>query len=230
MELTIQDAGALGVIASLIGLGFALWQRNFVMAQDAGNETMQRISGAIQRGAQAFLSREYRAIGILVVIITLVLVVLSTLEGSGMSIWTAVAFVCGALASGLAGYIGMYIAVRANVRTTQAASHSLNQGLRVAFASGTVMGTVVVSLALLGVSVLFVLLTGQLPPQQAASALAGFGFGGTSIAIFARVGGGIYTKAADVGADLVGKTEAGIPEDDPPQPGHYRRQRGRQRR
>ena len=218
MELTIQDAGALGVIASLIGLGFALWQRNFVMAQDAGNETMQRISGAIQRGAQAFLSREYRAIGILVVIITLVLVVLSTLEGSGMSIWTAVAFVCGALASGLAGYIGMYIAVRANVRTTQAASHSLNQGLRVAFASGTVMGTVVVSLALLGVSVLFVLLTGQLPPQQAASALAGFGFGGTSIAIFARVGGGIYTKAADVGADLVGKTEAGIPEDDPRNP------------
>ena len=152
------------------------------------------------------------------VIITLVLVVLSTLEGSGMSIWTAVAFVCGALASGLAGYIGMYIAVRANVRTTQAASHSLNQGLRVAFASGTVMGTVVVSLALLGVSVLFVLLTGQLPPQQAASALAGFGFGGTSIAIFARVGGGIYTKAADVGADLVGKTEAGIPEDDPRNP------------
>ena len=143
-----------------MGLGFALWQRNFVMAQDAGNEAMQRISGAIQRGAQAFLSREYRAIGILVAIITLVLVLLSGLEGSGMSIWTAVSFVCGALASGLAGYIGMYIAVRANVRTTQAASNSLNQGLRVAFASGTVMGMVVVSLALLGVSILFVLLSG----------------------------------------------------------------------
>ena len=218
MEMSIQDAGALGVIASLIGLGFALWQRNFVMAQDAGNEAMQRISTAIQRGAQAFLSREYRAVGILVVVITVVLALLSGIEGSGMSLWTAVSFLCGALASGLAGYFGMYIAVRANVRTTQAAAHSLNRGLRVAFASGTVMGTVVVSLALLGVSVLFVLLTGQLPPGQAASALAGFGFGGTSIAIFARVGGGIYTKAADVGADLVGKTEAGIPEDDPRNP------------
>ena len=218
MEASIQDAGTLGVIASLIGLGFALWQRNLVMAQDAGNETMQRISGAIQRGAQAFLSREYRAVAILVLVITVVLVLLSGLEGSGMSIWTAVAFVCGALASGLAGYVGMYIAVRANVRTAQAAATSLNRGLRVAFASGTVMGTVVVSLALLGVSILFVMLTGQLPPAQAASALAGFGFGGTSIAIFARVGGGIYTKAADVGADLVGKTEAGIPEDDPRNP------------
>ena len=112
----------------------------------------------------------------------------------------------------------MYIAVRANVRTTQAASESLNKGLRVAFASGTVMGTLVVSLALLGVSILAIIIFGQLEASQAASALAGFGFGGTSIAIFARVGGGIYTKAADVGADLVGKTEAGIPEDDPRNP------------
>ena len=218
MELSVQTAGILGVIASIIGLGFAVYQRNFVLSQDAGNERMQSISRAIQRGAQAFLTREYRAVGVLVVIVTILLVILSGIEGSGMSIWTAVAFVSGAVASGLAGYIGMYIAVRANVRTTHAASQSLNQGLRVAFASGTVMSTMVVSLALLGISVLFILFTNQLDPQQAASALAGFGFGGTSIAIFARVGGGIYTKAADVGADLVGKTEAGIPEDDPRNP------------
>lgn len=218
MEISIQTAGILGAIISVIGLGFAWYQRNFVMSQDAGNEKMQQISRAIQRGAQAFLSREYRAVAILVAIVTVILVILSSIEGSGMSIWTAVAFVSGALASGLAGYFGMYIAVRANVRTTQAASQSLNQGLRVAFSSGTVMGTIVVSLALLGVSLLFILFSNLLPPAQAASALAGFGFGGTSIAIFARVGGGIYTKAADVGADLVGKTEAGIPEDDPRNP------------
>ena len=218
MELSVQTAGILGIVASIIGLGFAFYQRNFVLSQNAGNERMQSISRAIQRGAQAFLSREYRAVGVLVVIVTILLAILSSIEGSGMTIWTAVAFVSGALASGLAGYIGMYIAVRANVRTTQAASQSLNQGLRVAFASGTVMSTMVVSLALLGISVLFIFFTNQLSPQQAASALAGFGFGGTSIAIFARVGGGIYTKAADVGADLVGKTEAGIPEDDPRNP------------
>lgn len=218
MEMSVQTAGIIGAIASIIGLGFAWYQRGFVLSQDAGNQKMQQIASAVQRGAQAFLSREYRAVAIFVVIITVILVLLSNLPGSGMSIWTAVAFVVGALASGLAGYIGMYIAVRANVRTTQAASQSLNHGLRVAFASGTVMSTMVVSLALLGISLLFILFTQQLPAQQAASALAGFGFGGTSIAIFARVGGGIYTKAADVGADLVGKTEAGIPEDDPRNP------------
>lgn len=218
MEISIQTAGIIGAVASVLGLGFAWYQRRFVLSQDAGNERMQKIAGAVQRGAQAFLSRQYRAVAVFVTIVTIVLVILSTIPGTGMSAWTAVAFVCGALASGLAGYIGMYIAVRANVRTTQAASESLNRGLRVAFASGTVMSTVVVSLALIGISLLFILFTNQLAPHQAASALAGFGFGGTSIAIFARVGGGIYTKAADVGADLVGKTEAGIPEDDPRNP------------
>ena len=218
MEISIQTAGIIGAIASVLGLGFAWYQRRFVLSHDAGNEKMQKIAGAVQRGAQAFLSRQYRAVAVFVAIVTVLLLFLSTIPGTGMSSWTAVAFVCGALASGLSGYIGMYIAVRANVRTTQAASESLNRGLRVAFASGTVMSTVVVSLALIGISLLFILFTNQLAPHQAASALAGFGFGGTSIAIFARVGGGIYTKAADVGADLVGKTEAGIPEDDPRNP------------
>ncbi len=219
----------IAVVASLVGLGFALYQRNFVMAQSEGTDRMKFIASAIQKGAQAFLTREYRAVGILVAGVTVALVILSSVEGSGMSLYTPVAFVLGALASGLAGYMGMYIAVRANVRTAQAASESLNKGLRVAFASGTVMSTMVVSLALLGISILFIIfvnaitaantaLTAQQAAAQAASALAGFGFGGTSIAIFARVGGGIYTKAADVGADLVGKTEAGIPEDDPRNP------------
>ena len=217
MDMT--TAVALGVAASIIGLIFALWQRSYVLAQDAGTQRMQEIAGAIERGAGAFLQREYRAVAILVAIVTVALVVLSSVPGSGMSILTAVAFVIGALASGLSGYIGMYIAVRANVRTAHAASKSLNMGLRVAFASGTVMSTMVVSLALLGISLLFIFFVNQLgDAAQAASALAGFGFGGTSIAIFARVGGGIYTKAADVGADLVGKTEAGIPEDDPRNP------------
>ncbi len=217
--IDMNTAVLIAVVAGVIGLLFSLYQRNYVLAQDEGSDRMKQIAAAIQRGAQAFLSREYRAVAVLVVIVTVALVFLSAAPGSGMSPLTAVAFVLGALASGLSGYIGMYIAVRANVRTAQAASQSLNKGLRVAFASGTVMSTMVVSLALLGISILFIFFVNELgDAAQAASALAGFGFGGTSIAIFARVGGGIYTKAADVGADLVGKTEAGIPEDDPRNP------------
>lgn len=217
--ISVELAVIIAVVAGLIGLGFAFYQRNFVLAQSEGTDRMKQIAAAIQKGAQAFLSREYRAVGILVAVVTVALLILSSVPGSGMTIFTAVAFVLGALASGLSGYIGMYIAVRANVRTAQAASESLNKGLRVAFASGTVMSTMVVSLALLGISILFIIFVNALgDATQAASALAGFGFGGTSIAIFARVGGGIYTKAADVGADLVGKTEAGIPEDDPRNP------------
>ncbi len=218
MEISITTAGVLGVVASIIGIAFAWSQANFVLRQSDGTEEMKRIAAAIQKGAQAFLTREYRAVSIFVAIVFVVLLGLSFV--SNLSVWTSVAFLVGAIASGLAGYIGMYIAVRANVRTTEAARSSLNAGLRVAFSGGTVMGTTVVALALLGVSVLFILFTQVigLESAPAASALAGFGFGGTSIAIFARVGGGIYTKAADVGADLVGKTEAGIPEDDPRNP------------
>ena len=218
MEFLLSSANGIALVASLLGVGFAAYQLRWVVSQEAGSDRMQQIASAIQRGAQAFLRREYRAVVILVVVVTVFLTLLGLMPGSGMSLWTPVAFVSGALASGLAGYVGMYTAVRANVRTAQAASKSLNSGLRVAFASGTVMGTTVVALALLGVSLLFLLFTSQLPMREAVSALAGFGFGGTSIAIFARVGGGIYTKAADVGADLVGKTEAGIPEDDPRNP------------
>jgi K(+)-stimulated pyrophosphate-energized sodium pump len=218
MEFLRDNANFIALAAGILGLLFAVYRLRWVLAQDAGDERMQKIAGAIQKGAQAFMRREYRAVSILVIVVSVILVALSFIPGSRMSAWTAVSFVAGAVASGVAGYVGMYTAVRANVRTAQAASKSLNGGLRVAFTSGTVMGTIVVSLALLGVSGLFILFSNLLPPLEAVSALAGFGFGGTSIAIFARVGGGIYTKAADVGADLVGKTEAGIPEDDPRNP------------
>jgi len=230
MEFLIDNASWIALIASIIGIGFALYTRSWILQQDAGDAKMAKIAGAIQKGAQAFLSTEYRYIATLGAVVVVALLILSAIPGSGMSPWTAVCFVAGAGASTLAGYIGMNVAVRANVRTTMAASKSLNSGLRVAFASGSVMGTMVVGLSLLGVSILYIVLTKVIYPvgedpstslvniRAAASALAGFGFGGTSVAIFARVGGGIFTKAADVGADLVGKTEAGIPEDDPRNP------------
>lgn len=219
MEFLSNSANWIALIVSVAGIAYAWRTAQWVLAQDAGNETMKKISGAIQQGAQAFLQQEYRYVGIVVAVVTLLLLGLSFVESFGMSWLTAVAFLVGALSSAVTGYIGMSIATRANVRTTQAASKSLNEGLQVAFASGSVMGTSVVSLALLGISLLFVVFSALLGDTgAAASALAGFGFGGTTIAIFARVGGGIFTKAADVGADLVGKTEAGIPEDDPRNP------------
>jgi len=220
METIIASANVAALAASAAGIIFAIFTVRWLMAQDAGSERVQKIGGAIQTGARAFLTREYRYVGILVAIVIVALLILSAIPGSGMSPLTALCFAGGAGASALAGYIGMLVATRANMRTTTAASRSLNDGLRVAFASGSVMGTMVVSLALLGIGVLFLILNTIYPddPVTVASALAGFGFGGTSIAIFARVGGGIFTKAADVGADLVGKTEAGIPEDDPRNP------------
>ncbi|MFO7322720.1 MAG: sodium-translocating pyrophosphatase [Chloroflexota bacterium] len=219
MDFIIANANWVSLVVSVFGVVFALVLRSWILSQDSGNERMMKISGAVQKGAQAFLSREYRAVAIFVGVVAVLLLVLGLLPGSGMSPWTVLAFVSGAVASALAGYIGMNVAVRSNVRTAAAASRSLNQGLRVAFASGTVMGTMVVALALLGISILIFVLNSVIPDRAAAAnALAGFGFGATSIAIFARVGGGIFTKAADVGADLVGKTEANIPEDDPRNP------------
>jgi K(+)-stimulated pyrophosphate-energized sodium pump len=219
MEFFVANYNWVALVAAVVGLGFAAYTANWILQQDAGDAKMAKIASAIQRGAQAFLSREYRYVAILVAIVAVILLILSAVPNSGMSAYTALAYVCGALASGLAGYFGMTIATRSNVRTTTAAAKSLNSGLRVAFASGTVMGLTVVGLALVGISLLFVLFTNLIPdPVAAANALVGFGFGGTTIAIFARVGGGIFTKAADVGADLVGKTEAGIPEDDPRNP------------
>lgn len=193
------------LILGLVGVGFVIWQIQRVLQEDEGNETMRTIAAAIQEGAAAFLNREYTILAAFVVIVGLVIAVFLNWQ-------TALCFVIGAVASAAAGYLGMWVAVRSNVRTAAAAAHSLNSGLRVAFGSGSVMGMGVVSIGILGLTILYLVFDGNM------SYITGFGFGVGAIALFARVGGGIYTKAADVGADLVGKVEKGIPEDDPRNP------------
>ncbi len=183
---------------------FALALTRRVLKEDQGTDTMREIGRAIQEGASAFLGREYRTLAIFVVIVAVVL-------GAFIDPETAVAYVVGAICSAGTGYIGMSIAVRANTRTASAAMTGLNPGLRVAFSSGAVMGITVVGISIIGISILYLIL-------QDITVVAGFGFGASSIALFARVGGGIFTKAADVGSDIVGKVEAGIPEDDPRNP------------
>ncbi|MGX1754890.1 sodium-translocating pyrophosphatase [Sphingobacterium sp. NPDC055346] len=211
---------------AVLGLLFMFVKAGWVGKQDAGDGKMQSISKSIQEGAMAFLKAEYRILLIFVVIASIALFIVSTLVET--SHWIiVVAFVCGAFFSALAGNIGMRIATRANVRTTQAARTSLPQALKVSFSGGTVMGLGVAGLAVLGLSIFFLLFLKMflseggnfyLEMTVVLEALAGFSLGAESIALFARVGGGIYTKAADVGADLVGKVEAGIPEDDPRNP------------
>ena len=211
--------------AAVVGLGFAVYLARWVMAQDAGSELIQKIGRLIQQGAMAFLRREYMILAGFVAIVAVLIAVLidfnitdnATIAASndessiGDGPWTAVAYVLGAIGSATAGFVGMRIATQGNMRTATAAMEGLNPALRVAFRTGTVMGMTVVGIGLLGVTILWVIF-------QDAAIVAGFAFGASSIALFARVGGGIYTKAADVGADLVGKVEAGIPEDDPRNP------------
>ena len=196
------------MVMALAGIAFVLWQLQRVLAYEQGNDTMRSIASAIQEGAAAFLNREYRILSIFVGIVALIIV-------SFLQWQTSAAFVLGAFASAGAGYLGMFIAVRANLRTAEAARHSLHRGLRVAFGSGAIMGMSVVSFSLLGMTSLYLLFKDD---PNCLTYITGFGFGASSIALFARVGGGIFTKAADVGADLVGKIEKGIPEDDPRNP------------
>ena len=193
------------LVIAVLGLIYLVFQARRVLAMDNGNQVMQEIAAAIQEGAAAFLNREYTFLGGFVVVVAVIIAIFLAWQ-------TALSFVLGAIASGAAGYLGMFIAVRANVRTAAAASRSLDDGLRVAFSSGSIMGMAVVSFSLLGMTILYFLFNGNM------LYITGFGFGASSIALFARVGGGIYTKAADVGADLVGKVEQGIPEDDPRNP------------
>ena len=204
------------LITALVALAFAALRVRDVLAEDEGNDTMRRIGEAIQLGAATFLRREYTFLAAFVGVVFVVLLifidldVLDKFDGTDHR-WTSVSYLIGAFLSASAGYLGMLIAVRANVRTAAKAQQGLNPALRTAFNSGTVMGMTVVGLGLLGLVIMYLIWQDFRP-------LAGFAFGASSIALFARVGGGIYTKAADVGADLVGKVEAGIPEDDPRNP------------
>jgi K(+)-stimulated pyrophosphate-energized sodium pump len=196
------------VIAGVLGLIAAASMAAYVMRQDEGSERMREISAAIKEGAMAFLKREYRILVIFVVLIAIALAFIPNLGG-----WVAFAFVFGSISSGLAGFVGMNIAIRANNRTAAASEKSLNQGLRVAFRAGAVMGLSVVSIGIVGLSILYFAF--HMDAAQFVIVIPGYGFGASLVAIFARAGGGIYTKAADTGADLVGKVEQGIPEDDP---------------
>src|SRR6186713_1004220 len=212
-------------VMGLIGLLYTFIKFNWVSKQDAGNERMKEISTYIAEGAMAFLRAEWKILGYFVVIVGILLAVMATTNPHGH--WLiAGAFVVGAVFSATAGYIGMRVATKANVRTAQAARTSLSKALAVSFGGGSVMGMGVAGLAVLGLGGLFIVLKNFFGATVVDSAemirtievLTGFSLGAESIALFARVGGGIYTKAADVGADLVGKVEAGIPEDDPRNP------------
>ncbi|MFS8542825.1 MAG: sodium-translocating pyrophosphatase [Limnochordales bacterium] len=219
MDVTASGA-YLGLGAGALALLVAFWLFSRVSGMDAGTERMREIAAAIQEGALAFLRREYRTLVVFVIALAAVIFFAGTLsrEPGSMQPATALAFLVGALCSGLAGYIGMRAATQANVRTANAArTGGMNSALQVAFSGGAIMGMSVVGLGLAGLS-LVVLMFADTSDPHSFSIVNGFALGASSIALFARVGGGIYTKAADVGADLVGKVEAGIPEDDPRNP------------
>ncbi len=198
------------VIAGVVGLAFVVYLASTVMKKDAGSDRIKEITSAIEEGSIAFLKREYVTLVVFVVIVFIILCVIPQIGWK-----TGIAYLFGTIASGGAGYIGMRMGVKANGRTATAAQKGLNPALRVAFSSGAVMGTTVVALGILGLSIVYLIFGGE----EIVNIIVGFSFGASSIALFSRVGGGIFTKGADVGSDLVGKVEAGIPEDDPRNPG-----------
>ncbi len=218
----MQNIIIFSIAAGAIALIFTALKSSWVTKQEVGTDRMGRIADSIAAGAMAFLKAEYRVLSIFVIVVAVILALSADAVTSSWMV--AISFVVGAICSGLAGFIGMKVATKANVRTTNAARESLGKGLEVAFAGGSVMGLGVVGLGVLGLSGLFLLFStlfgieGAGAVNKVLAVVTGFSFGASSIALFARVGGGIYTKAADVGADLVGKVEAGIPEDHPLNP------------
>src|SRR5437867_607557 len=222
--------GIVLVIAAL-ALLTAVWLAAWVLKKDRGTEAMQAISNAIQEGAEAFLARQNKTIAVLAVVLAALIFVLYAFVRSShaqdpvrnpisLAFWITLSFVLGAACSMFAGYVGMWVSIRSNIRTASAARTSLNDALRIALRGGAVSGLFVVAMSLLGVGGLFALVKGLGVTEETRIPLliVGYGFGASFVALFAQLGGGIYTKAADVGADLVGKVEAGIPEDDPRNP------------
>src|SRR6266478_2099897 len=213
---------------SVLALAVAWGLRGYVLRQDNGTADMRKISDAIQEGAEAFLRRQYKTIALLSVALGALIYVLYAFfrtphpdepAAGTLALTTTVSFLFGALCSGVAGLVGMYVAVRSNIRTASAARSSLNKALQIALRGGAVSGLFVVAMSLFGVGLLYTILNAlHFEPTKIPLMIVGYGFGASFVALFAQLGGGIYTKAADVGADLVGKVEAGIPEDDPRNP------------
>jgi len=199
------------LFCGVLGVIYAAMTAVWVSKQDAGTAKMQEISNAVKEGAYAFLAREYKTVAIVAVVLVILIAAM------GLGIWTSIGFLIGTVGSALAGFVGMWVTVRANVRTTQAAHKGLQAALGLAFKGGSVTGVMVVGLGIIGLAG-FYFIAKQAAPEMAFHALVGLGFGCSLMSVFARIAGGIYTKAADVGADLVGKVEAGIPEDDPRNP------------
>src|SRR5918996_4491275 len=212
------------IVISFFSLAFAVYLARHVIQRDMGTAEMQEISNAIKEGAEAFLSRQNRTIILLAALLAALIFVLyafvrtpspaDPVPPAQLAFWTTLSFVLGAACSVVAGYIGMWVSIRANIRTAAAVRSSLNEGLRIALRGGAVSGLFVVAMSLLGVGGLYALLEwlGH-DPQKIPFTIVGYGFGASFVALFAQLGGGIYTKASGVGADLVGKVEAGIPED-----------------
>src|SRR5881628_3525391 len=225
-QLTMLIALVLGL--SILALAVAWGLRGYVLRQDNGTPEMRKISDAIQEGAQAFLRRQYRTIGLLSIALGVLIYVLYAFfrkphpgepAAVTLALTTTLSFLFGAFCSGVAGLVGMYVAVRSNIRTASAARSSLNKALQIALRGGAVSGLFVVAMSLFGVGLLYSVLDAlHFEPTKIPLMIVGYGFGASFVALFAQLGGGIYTKAADVGADLVGKVEAGIPEDDPRNP------------